>query len=199
MKRILTVIVTLALCAAVMCGAAFAEITANALNDGSYNIGVESSAAMFKVVNCDITVSNGTITAAVTLSGTGYGKLFVGTGEQALTASETEYIPFVANADGQYVYTFPISALDTEIAVAAWSTKNEQWYDRTLVFKSDSLPESAYKSAPAAPAAPENTENKGNTGNADKSNPETGVDIAAAFAAVALAAAGIAISRKSRV
>ena len=196
MKRVLTVILTLALCAAVMCGAAFAEVSADALNDGSYNIGVESSASMFKVVNCDITVSNGVITAAVTLSGTGYGKLFVGTGEQALAASEAEYIPFVENAGGQYAYTFPISALDTEIAVAAWSTKNEQWYDRTLIFKSDSLPESAYKSAPSAPETPKNTDN---SENADKSNPETGADVAAAFAAMALAAVGIAISRRSRV
>ena len=188
MKRVLTVILAAAMCFAAMCCAAFAQVAPNALNDGTYNIEVESSASMFKVVNCDITVASGKITAAVTLSGTGYGKLFVGTGEQALAASEAEYIPFSVNADGQYVYSVPINALDAEIAVAAWSIKNEQWYDRTLVFKSEGLPESAYKTVTAAPENPE------------KPNPDTGTDIAAviAVAAGALTAAVIFGRKRSR-
>ena len=37
------------------------------------------------------------------------------------------------------MYTIQIGGLDTEIPVAAYSIKNKKWYDRTLVFQSDSL------------------------------------------------------------
>ena len=182
MKRVITFMVTAALCFGALCLTAFAGIAPNALNNGTYNIDVESNASMFKVVNCDITVENGAMTALVTLSGKGYGKLFVGTGEQASAAPESQYIPFAENADGQYVYTVPLTSLDTDIAIAAWSTKNEQWYDRTLTFKSDKLPQSAYKTA--APEAP------------DKENPDTGVNLAIAFGMAAIAASAAAVSRR---
>ena len=147
MKKVFSFLAASAVSCVVCAAPAYAEIGAAALNDGVYNIEVESDSSMFKVVNCDITVNNGKMTAAVTLSGTGYGKLFIGTGEQAAAAAESEHIPFVEGADGKYVYTFELSALDTEIAVAAWSTKNSAWYDRKLTFKSNTLPESAHNAA----------------------------------------------------
>ena len=94
---------------------------------------------MFKVVNCKLTVANGEMTAVMTLSGTGYGKLFMGTGEEAANADESAYIPFVEDAEGNYTYTVPVAALDTPIQCAAWSIKKSEWYDRDLVFKSDSI------------------------------------------------------------
>lgn len=147
MKKVLSFLGASMLCAACAAFTAYAEIGAAALNDGVYNIDVESDSSMFKVVNCDITVNGGKLTAAVTLSGTGYGKLFIGTGEQAASAAESEFIPFTEDAEGRYVYTFGLSALDEEIEVAAWSTKKGEWYDRKLIFKSDKLPESAHNAA----------------------------------------------------
>ena len=147
MKKAFSIVAASAVCAACFSAAAYAEIGASALNDGVYSVEVESDSSMFKVVNCEITVDGGKMTATVTLSRTGYGKLFLGTGEQAAAADESEHIPFTEDAEGKYVYTFELSALDTEIDVAAWSIKNSAWYDRKLTFKSNSLPESAHNPA----------------------------------------------------
>ena len=76
----------------------------------------------------------------MTLSGTGYGKLFMGTGDEAAAASEADFIPYVENAEGKYTYDVPVEALDEDTACAAWSIKKEKWYDRTLVFRSDLIP-----------------------------------------------------------
>ena len=116
------------------------DITAQtSLTDGEYSISVDSSSSMFKVVDCKLTVANGEMTAVMTLSGTGYGKLFMGTAEEAASADESAFIPFVENAEGAYTYTVPVAALDTPINCAAWSTKKSEWYDRELTFRSDSI------------------------------------------------------------
>ena len=112
---------------------------ASDIADGTYNITVESSSSMFKVTNCELTVANGEMSAVLTLSGTGYGKLFVGTAEEAASADESAYIPFVENAAGEYTYTVPVAALDTPVNVAAWSTKKSEWYDRELIFSSEGI------------------------------------------------------------
>ena len=152
MKKHFSIIAASALCAVCTAGMSFAAVDGSALNDGVYNVDVESDSSMFKIVNCDITVDGDKLTAAVTLSGTGYGKLFVGTGEQAAAASEADCAQFVENSEGKYVYTIAIPSLDEEINVAAWSTKKAEWYDRKLTFKSDKLPESAYKAASGTPS-----------------------------------------------
>ncbi len=107
--------------------------------DGTYNITVESSSSMFKIVDCQLTVANGEMTAVMTLSGTGYGKLYMGTAEEAANAAESDCIPFVENAEGAYTYTVPVAALDTPVNCATWSIKKEEWYDRELVFSSDGI------------------------------------------------------------
>ena len=101
-------------------GASAAPITADKVADGPY----------------PITVENGSMHCVMTLSGTGYGKLFMGTGDEAAAASEADFIPYVENAEGKYTYDVPVEALDEDTACAAWSIRKEQWYDRTLVFES---------------------------------------------------------------
>ena len=102
------------------------------LADGVYTIDVTSSSSMFRVVNCELTVADGKMTAVLTLSGTGYTKMFVGTATQADKA-EKGLIDFVENAEGKYTFTIPVEALDEELSYAALGTK---WYDRTLTFQS---------------------------------------------------------------
>ena len=118
-------------------------ITADELNDGVYEIEVASSSSMFKIDKCELTVANGEMSAVMTMNGTGYLYLFMGTGEEAVKASEDDYIPFVENEDGQHTYEVPVEALDAGIDCAAFSKRKEQWYDRTLVFLASSLPENA--------------------------------------------------------
>lgn len=120
------------------------KINVENLNEGVYNIDVKSSSSMFKIVNCELNVSDGKMTAVMTLSGKGYEKLFMGTGEEALNAPDEECIYFVEDSEGKYTYTVPVEALDTDTNCAAWSIRKEKWYDRVLVFQSDALPEEAF-------------------------------------------------------
>lgn len=113
----------------------------NELKDGVYEITAESSSSMFKIVKCELTVENGEMTAVMTMSGTGYLYIFMGKGEDA---DESGYIPFVKNENGEHTFTVPVEALDMAIDCSAFSKKKEQWYDRTLVFRADSLPLDAF-------------------------------------------------------
>lgn len=87
---------------------------------------------------------DGAMSAVMTMGGTGYRKVFMGTGEEAKKASQQDYIPYAAAADGAHTFTVPVKALDTEIPCSAFSRKKEKWYDRVLVFRSDSLPPEAF-------------------------------------------------------
>lgn len=113
------------------------------LKDGVYEITADSSSSMFKITGCELTVENGKMTAVMTMSGTGYLYLFMGKGEDA---DESGYIPFAENENGEHTFTVPVEALDMAIECSAFSKKKEQWYDRTLVFRADSLPIDAFSS-----------------------------------------------------
>lgn len=115
-----------------------------AVKDGVYTVTVDSSSSMFKIVDCELTVADGSMTAVMTMSGQGYLKLYMGTGEEALNAPEDQMIPFVENAEGAHTYTVPVEALDMGIDCAAFSKSKEKWYDRVLVFRADSLPTEAF-------------------------------------------------------
>ena len=51
--------------------------------NGIYSMDVVSSSSMFKVVDCILTAKDGKMSAVLTLSGTGYGYLYMGTKEEA--------------------------------------------------------------------------------------------------------------------
>ncbi|MFR6500153.1 MAG: hypothetical protein ACLUQW_06030 [Collinsella sp.] len=74
-------------------GASAAPITADKVADGTYPITVDSSSNMFRIVDAQLIVENGSMHCVMTLSGTGYGKLFMGTGDEAAAASEADFIP----------------------------------------------------------------------------------------------------------
>lgn len=113
------------------------------VEDGTYDVTVDSSSNMFNVTACELTVKNGEMTAKMHMGGTGYLYVYIGTGEEAAAAAETSYIPFTEEADGTHSFTVPVKALDEGIDCAAFSKKKEKWYDRTLVFRADSLPADA--------------------------------------------------------
>lgn len=113
------------------------------LKDGAYSITVDSSSSMFNITACELTVQDGEMTAVITMGGTGYLYVYMGTGEEAAAADESAYISFEETADGAHTFTVPVEALDKGLNCAAFSKKKEQWYDRTLVFRADSLPADA--------------------------------------------------------
>lgn len=107
--------------------------------DGTYEITVDSSSSMFHVVKCILNVENGTMTAAMTMSGDGYGKVYMGTAQEAARAPETEHICPETGKQQEVVFTVPVAALNQEIPCAAWSVRKGIWYDRVLVFRSSAI------------------------------------------------------------
>ncbi len=114
-------------------------VTADQLKEGRYEVQVDSSSSMFRITGAVIEVQGGEITAELTLGSTAYRYLFMGTAEEASAAESSEYIPYEENEDGTASFIIPVEALDKGIACAAFSRRKELWYDRTLVFRADSL------------------------------------------------------------
>lgn len=136
------------LCVPIVCraeeGSPISPVYGSNIKDGSYEAEMTSSSSMFRIVKAELQVNDGNMTAVLTLSGTGYLKLFMGTGEEALKSPEESFIPYVEDAEGAYTYTIPIISLNREFDCAAYSKKKEQWYDRKLSVLSSSLPEDAF-------------------------------------------------------
>ncbi len=63
-------------------------VEADALKDGVYPVEVDSSSSMFHITEAELTVADGKMSAKLTLSGSGYGKVFMGTGEEAEKAGK---------------------------------------------------------------------------------------------------------------
>lgn len=108
------------------------------LTDGNYQVDVDTGNKMFKVTNCILTSEKGKMYAVITLSGTGYDYLYMGSAADAAGAAAKDYISYVADEAGKYTYKVPVESLDKGIAVAAHSIKKDKWYDRTLIFSSAS-------------------------------------------------------------
>ena len=95
---------------------------------------------MFKIADCELIAADGTLTAKLTINSKSYDHLFTGTAEEAAQADEASLIEPEETDEGR-VFTFPVEALDKKVSCAAFSHKKQLWYDRTLVFRADSLPE----------------------------------------------------------
>ncbi len=128
-------------------------VYAESIKDGIYSITVDSSSSMFNITACELKVESGKMTAVITMGGTGYAYIFMGTSDEAENAAEDEYIGYSEDDTGKHSFTVPVEALNKEISCAAFSKKKEQWYDRLLVFRADSLPVDAYTSGTVKTAA----------------------------------------------
>lgn len=113
------------------------------LQDGVYTTTVTSNAKMFKIEGCVITVSGESITADITMSGTGYDKLYVGKAADAEADLENgiteNIIDYKTDENGKYVFTMPLFAFDEAIEVAAHAVKSGSWFDRELTFSKTDL------------------------------------------------------------
>jgi len=121
-----------------------APVYGTELKDGTYPVEVTSSSSMFRITECQLTVKDGSMSAVMTMGGTGYLKLFMGTSEEAMKADESAFIPYSESADGVHSFEIPVEALNMAIDCSAFSKNKEKWYDRTLVFQADSLPAEAF-------------------------------------------------------
>ena len=106
------------------------------LANGIYTIEVESSSSMFRVVACELTVMEEGMSAVITLSGTGYDMMYLGSA--ATAPMQPRLLIFHdEDAEGKYTFRLPVSALDEEQSYAAHAVKSGKWFDRTLTFLSD--------------------------------------------------------------
>lgn len=117
------------------------------LVDGTYDVKMKSSSSMFKVDRCELVVEDGGMQAVLYMTSQSYLYLYAGTAAEAAAADESDYILREEAADGMGSYTLPVEALDEGISCAAFSRKKEKWYDRTLLFRADSLPQEAFLEA----------------------------------------------------
>ncbi|MCR5369942.1 MAG: hypothetical protein K6E83_04470 [Clostridium sp.] len=120
-------------------------VTADMLENGSYRIGVDTDTSMFRVTDAELRVADGKMTAVLTLGGKGYGKIYMGTAEEAAAAPEESCAPFKEDADGRYTYEVEVPILNEKVDCAAYSTRKEKWYGHLIVFDADTLPEGAVK------------------------------------------------------
>ncbi len=157
-------------------------IPGSEVQDGVYPVQVDSSSSMFKIASCELTVADGVMTAALTINSASYNRLFLGTAEEAANAKEEDLINYEETSDGARVFTFPVEALDAGVNCAALSAKKDLWYDRTLVFRADSLPADAFAegviSTPQKPELEDGTytiavDLEGGSGKASVASPTT--------------------------
>ena len=119
-------------------------IDASSLLPGEYPVVMKSSSSMFKPEACLLTVADGQLTVLLDMRSDSYAYLYPGTALEAASASEADYLVPTPREEGGYSFVLPISALDEELKCAAYSRKKELWYDRTLLFRADSLPLEAF-------------------------------------------------------
>ncbi len=128
-------------------------VASSGLMPGTYKVKADSSSSMFRITDCELTVpeadasqeGDSVMQAFLTMSGSSYLYLYPGTAEEAAAADPAGYIKAGENAEGKNTFLFPVEALDQGIPCAAFSKNKEMWYDRTLVFRADSLPLSAFQ------------------------------------------------------
>ncbi|MDO4989111.1 MAG: hypothetical protein Q4E45_01260 [Eubacteriales bacterium] len=120
-------------------------VYADSLVDGDYPVEVKCSSSMFRIEKAVLHVRDGGLSATLTLGSKGYLAVYPGSALEAATADESGHIPFTEDADGAYAFTIPLEALDAPVPCAAFSKNKQLWYDRTLLFRADSLPADAFR------------------------------------------------------
>ena len=120
------------------------KVTVDQLQDGTYEIAVDSSSSMFRIASCELTVKDGVMTALLNTGSKSYLWLYPGTAEEAAAQEESKLIGFEESADGSHAFRLPVEALNEGLPFAAFSGNKDKWYDRTLVFRADSLPSDAF-------------------------------------------------------
>lgn len=120
-------------------------VYAKDVKEGTYPVEMVSSSSMFKADHTELVVEGEEMKAILYMTSEAYLYMFAGTAEEADKAAEEEYILPEEIGDGMRTFTLPLAALDSGESYAAFSKKKELWYDRTLLFRVDSLPMDAFK------------------------------------------------------
>ena len=122
-----------------------APVSGDKLADGTYTVKVKVSSTMFPAAeNAVLTVKDGKMTAVITMGGEAQNWLFMGAADELAAADNSEFIPLLKADDGSNTFTLPVEALDAEILCCSYSKNRDAWYERSILFRADSLPEAAF-------------------------------------------------------
>ena len=102
------------------------------LKDGTYKVKATTDRKMFylypKKKNPATTIlvkKNGKMTATITLTGSGYDYVYMGTPKQAKKAGKKKWIKY-KKVNGYYTFKIPVSALDKKLPITPHSSKYEK-------------------------------------------------------------------------
>ena len=112
-------------------------------DDGEYdNVKTTTTGKMFRVVGAKLKSIKDVMTAIITLSGTGYTRMYAGTAEDAPNdkANWKYYLGKSSKTGEGYYFEVPVAELDKDLPFAAFSEKNQIWYQRTINFSSLGIP-----------------------------------------------------------
>ena len=85
-------------------------VPAESLTDGDYPVEVESSSSMFRIEKAVLHVQDGSMEAALTMSGKSYLYVYPGSAEEAAAVEEGSLIPFTEDKEGMHCFTIPVEA-----------------------------------------------------------------------------------------
>ena len=113
------------------------------LVDGEYPVAFKCSSSMFRIDSALLKVADGHMEVTLTMGSKSFLYVWPGTAEEA--ASKDNWVEPVEDENGAMTFTIPVEALDAAVPCAAYSKNKELWYDRSLLFRADSLPMSAFR------------------------------------------------------
>lgn len=118
-------------------------VYASELAEGEYPVAFKCSSSMFRIESALLKVAEGKMEATLTMGSKTFLHVYPGSAEEA--ASKDTWIEPVENENSAMTFTIPVEALDAAVPCAAYSKNKELWYDRSLLFRTDSLPMSAFR------------------------------------------------------
>ena len=115
------------------------------LIDGEYPVAFKSSSSMFRIENALLTVKDGAMKVTLTMGSKSFLYVYPGSAEEAASKSEDDWTAPGEDDNGAMTFEIPVEALDAAVPCAAYSKNKALWYDRSLLFRADSLPMSAFR------------------------------------------------------
>lgn len=155
----------------------------DAFADGTYTIPAETDQRMFYIVSDEgsgrtavLTVKDGQMTAAFSLTGTGYDKAYMGKVEDVTDADASQISGYTVQ-NGYYTYTVSVSELDRKLEIAMHAVKSGKWFQHTIIFYSskeakERIEKEQNQNQGQKPDSDKNTNNSGNK-TSDKNNTKT--------------------------
>ncbi len=118
------------------------------LKDGTYNVKVMHNGMFAVAEDAVLTVKDGKMTAVITMTSASQNWLFMGDKDALASAPGSKLIPLTNST-----FTVPVEALDAEIICCSYSKNRDAWYERSLLFRADSLSDDAFATAPGTDPA----------------------------------------------